>query len=259
MSKIEDIYRMGVTAQSRNFSLTDIGFASLAENSPTGIYPAIDNAINDVTVTGAELAEFLNFYHKKFVARFTPGPFRDMAESFLPAAVAGLYYAKSNNQLGGTLGLYDKGTFSPLMITPNIAYSGSASAAVETWTTSVSAAGWKSGFFNMNLNVNNSSIPQLQLSGNITAVVFGVLDQTNPGIIEAVQPINTAGNKLGVQYDPMTEFTTDQTVGMLPFDKAIMLGKSDQLQIDVNFNRAGTARPILLGIAFAKKSYYTVE
>ena len=258
--KLEDIYRQGINAPSQNFSLADIGYVELAQGTPTGIYPAIGDSINNVTVTGLELAEFLNFYNKKFVARFAPGTFREIAESFLPAGIAGLYYAKSNNQLGGTFGLYDSGTFAPTLITPNIAYSGTAAAAVETWTTSVSSpAGWKSGFFSVNLNANVSGIPQLQLVGNVVATVFGILDQTSPGIIEAVQPSNTAGNKLGVQYDVFSEFTTDQTIGLIPFDKSIVLGKTDSLAVDINFNRAGTARPILLGIAFVKKQYYTIE
>jgi len=263
--KLEDIYRQGINAPSQNFSLADIGYVELAQGTPTGIYPAIGDSINNVTVTGLELAEFLNFYNKKFVARFAPGPFREIAESFLPAGIAGLYYAKSNNQLGGTFGLYDTGTFAPTLITPNIAYSGVATSPVETWTTTVSNAGWNTAtstspvYFSVNLNANVSGKPQLQLVGNVVATVFGVLDQTSPGIIEAVQPLNTAGNKLGVQYDVFSEFTTDQTIGMIPFDKSIVLGKTDSLAVDINFNRTGTARPILLGIAFVKKQYYTIE
>ena len=260
MRKLEDIYRQGINAPSQNFTLADIGYVDIAQSTPTGIYPPLNDSINTVTVTGLELAEFLNFYNKKFVARFVPGPFREIAESFLPAALAGLYYAKSNNQLGGTFGVYDSGTFAPMLITPNIAYSGVANPTVrETWTTTVSTAGWNQGFFNVNLNVNVSGTPQLQLVGNVVATVFGVLDQTNPGIIEAVQLSNTAGNKLGVQYDVFSEFTTDQTIGLIPFDKSIVLGKTDSLAVDINFNRTGTARPILLGIAFVKKQYYTIE
>jgi len=277
MRKLEDIYRQGINAPSQNFSLADIGYADLAQSTPTGIYPALNDSINNVTVTGLELAEFLNFYNKKFVARFAPGPFREIAESFLPAGIAGLYYAKSNNQLGGTFGLYDTGTFAPMLITPNIAYSGyipysgapAPTKGIETWTTSVSTAGWNTAssgisgspsvYFGVNLNANVSGVPQLQLVGNVVATVFGILDQTSPGIIEAVQPSNTAGNKLGVQYDVFSEFTTDQTIGLIPFDKSIVLGKTDSLVVDINFNRTGTARPILLGIAFVKKQYYTIE
>jgi len=261
VSKIEEIYRRVITPSGQlvNYNLQDLQFPEIASTTPTGIYPEIMNSVNDVTATGIEIAEFINFYMKKFVMRFTPGPFREIAESFFPAALAGLYYAKSNNQLGGTFGLYDKGQFSAMVLSPNIAYSGARTTALETWTTSVSTSGWNSAFFNVNLNQNVAGVPQLQLVGNVNAVVFGILDQTNPGIVEAAQPINTSGNKLGVQYDPMTEFSTEQTIGLLPFDKSIILGKTDSLTVDVDFNRTGTARPILLGIAFVKKAYYTIE
>jgi len=266
---IESTYSKVIVQQNKNFSLGDLGLESMLTSIPVGIYPTTID-INNVTPTGSEIADFINFYRKKFTMRFSTGPMKEIMEDYFPAALIGFYYAKQNLD-GAVFGLAQNGQFTATPITPPIAYSGlytSASTSyIETWDVSVSA-GWQkpaaptesptpAGAFAVNLALNGSGA--LQLYNNASLTVFGVLDQTSPGILEGVQVVNTQGNALGVEWDPLIGFSTDETVGFLPFNKTFILGKSDQLQVQANYNRAGNARPVLFGIAFIKNTISTQE
>ncbi|MEM4056516.1 MAG: hypothetical protein QW578_05720 [Thermoplasmatales archaeon] len=270
MGIVENAYRIVIANQNGNYGLSDIGLQSALMSTPNAIFPSSIN-VNSVTATGKEWAEFINFYYKKFVLRFSTGFLRDIMDSYFPVASIGFLYAKQN--LGGlTFGTYGvSGQFGATPISPAIAYSGlsglSGFSEPETWDVSVSA-GWQTpstssgtpaGAFYVNLNTNNTSIPALQLYNNSSVTVFGVLDQTNPAIIEGVQAYSSSGNKLGVEYDPLIGFSSDQTVSFLQFSRSFILGQSDSLKVDVDYNRSGNARPVLLGIAFLKNTILTNE
>lgn len=265
---IENAYRLAVSSKNKNFGLADLNVPTSLLENPSGIYPESIN-VDTVTATGAEWADFINFYYKKFMLRFSTGFMKNIMESYFPVAATGFLYAKQN--LGGLVfGTYGvKGQFTATPISPAIAYSGlSLSSEPTTWDVSVASAGWlvasstptaANGAFYVNLNTNSTSIPALQLYNNSSVTVFGVLDQTNPGIIEGVQTYSSSGNKLGIEYDPLLGFSSDSTVGFLAFNRSFILGQSDSLKVDVDYNRAGNARPVLLGIAYLKNTIITNE
>ncbi len=271
-STIEQAYRAAISAKTQNFDLAMLGVNTALLDNPNGLYPSSIN-VDKVTATGQEWADFINFYHKKFILRFSTGFLRTVMDSYFPIAAMGFLYAKQN--LGGLIfGTYGvTGQFSATPITPNIAYSGTIAgqttpAAQQTWDVTVSS-GWQSpgtadtstpnGAFYVSLNSNVSSIPALQLYNNSSVTIFGILDETNPGIIEGVQTYSSSGNKLGIEYDPLIGFSSDSTVGFLGFNRSFILGQSDSFKVDVDFNRSGNARPILLGIAYLKNTIITNE
>jgi len=227
-----------------NYSVWPDGFV-------TALYPKLDPG--PTTLSSPEWIELIALMYTQLWARFQQ---RDVAmfETKFPVIAASSAIAKQ--QLTGTIGRASQGSaIVPALIRPVTVYANGGSA-VENWLLSSVAAGWASAAFTINLNKTGATV-NISPQNRVVMLALGLTDLASSPKMFEYQWKNAALQPLGVRSLPFIHTVNDLNIWEL--DEAILIQKSQQYTLDVNYEAAGASINEILGLQFQTPDYATAE
>ena len=261
MSITADMLARGKNAGSSLLSLEKAlsGVVSVSELAGQIYNPTvIGQDIAAQTLTGNELAYFAKWYLNNYVIPAPAGDLREFFDSKAAVGLVGLLYAKKNVSNGGIYG----GTGNQIHTQQVRAITATASGvnggvtAQETWNVASVAAGWTTGFFNLDLT-KSSTTSNLNLKDNVAMLLLGLADFAASSKLFEFQA-NENGNKpLGVGSNPLIFAPDDEKFFM--FTESYIVPVNTKYTIDANFSAAGASVPVLIGIQYVSDVYYSQE
>lgn len=224
--------------------------------------PDVDN---NLTAVASELGAFASWYYNTFVIST---PYKEKREYFLekfPAAIAGLYMAKSTVQtggLGGTFGLGLEGSLHAQLIRPetvlDLTPASPPASDVVTWQQNVSASGWSTSYFRF-VTTSSSETPSAKANtlNRVNFLVFGLADQSSPSKLQAYRVIGSASEGFGTEVANYLNFSEQDS--LISFPAAFYVKNNQVWSIDVEFNGTGSTYLFPQGIQFVNSAYYQLE
>lgn len=225
--------------------------ASWPDGFVSALYPKLDPG--PTTLSAPEWIEIISLMYTQLWTRFQQ---RDVAafETKFPIIAAGSAIAKQ--QLTGTIGRASQGSaIVPALIRPVTVYANGGTA-VENWLTTVATAGWTTPVWTINLNKTGASVV-LSPMNRVVMLGLGIADFASSPKVFEYQWKNAALQPLGVHSLPFIH--ADGDLNIAEFDEAILIQKSQQYTMDLNYEATGASIPELLGIQYQTPDYATAE
>lgn len=238
-----DVVQLAAGSMDRAIAAWPGGFVS-------ALYPKLDPG--PTTASSPEWIEMISLMYTQLWTRFQQ---RDVAmfETKFPILAASTVIAKQ--QLTGTIGRASQGSaIVPALVRPVTVYANGGTA-VENWLQSAVTAGWNTPQFTINLN--HTGVLNLSTQNRVVMLLLGLADVASSPKLFEYQWKNAAAQPLGVRSIPWIHLVNDLNVA--EFDEAILIQRSQQYTLDVNYESAGSSISELLGVQWQTPDYATAE